>query len=335
MSLDAFSVVVAFFAAVEGVLGALVLVLGLREARATPGPAAEARRPLLALSGAALVGVAVVSVPLLWLLLASWVPRWPGVMCVEGVRRIGTGTIGPSSWLPGLVNALDLTKLATVFAAGAWVALRRASGGAPVRAAALAAAALGLVALVDGAVEAAFVVLPRDGIRATAGCCTTPEAAAALDEGLTAAGATETGGEALSTGLVAGLSAVLGGLALRFRRRMGEGRARALPLGLIAIAGLALLPPAARHLAEFVAPRVLGLPFHRCVWCAFAQAPETIVAAALLVGAAFSTGWALLAGVFGSAGSRAGEAAVVRTLLGAAAFGYLGAAVMAISFSAL
>ena len=103
MSLDAFSAVLGFIACVESVLGATAVALGIRGVRAPPGPAEEVRRPLLALVAATLVVVALVSFPLHYLLLESWVPRWPGLVCVEGVRRIGTGTVGPSRWLPGLV----------------------------------------------------------------------------------------------------------------------------------------------------------------------------------------------------------------------------------------
>src|SRR6185436_8372344 len=97
MPVDAFSVLVAFLAALEGALGVVLFVLGLRDAAETRRAAAPAegddRRPLLAATG---VAVAVASWPLHYLLLDSWVARWPGIMCVEGVRRIGTGSLGPA-----------------------------------------------------------------------------------------------------------------------------------------------------------------------------------------------------------------------------------------------
>jgi hypothetical protein len=154
MSLDAFSVVLGFFAVVEVALGIAAAVLGSREAG---GGASEERRPLLALVAAALLGVAALSFPLHYLLLESWVPRWPGIMCVEGVRRIGAGTLGAARWLPGIVAALDLSRILVVFAAGAWLVLRR---GPFARRAAWAAILLGLVAALDGGAALAYVLLP-------------------------------------------------------------------------------------------------------------------------------------------------------------------------------
>src|SRR5258705_3949557 len=110
MSLDAFSVIVAFLAVLEVALGITAVTLGIREMRASPSTAAagDDRRPLLVLVGATLLAVALVSLPLFYLLLGSWVPRWPGVMCVEGVRRIGLGSEGAAGWLPSLVAAVDI-----------------------------------------------------------------------------------------------------------------------------------------------------------------------------------------------------------------------------------
>ena len=60
----------------------------------------EDRSYLLALVGLLTLGLNLISWPLLYLLLQSYVPQWPGVMCVYGVTRIGTGSAGPSRFLP-------------------------------------------------------------------------------------------------------------------------------------------------------------------------------------------------------------------------------------------
>ena len=252
MSLDGFTVVSAFLAAVEVALGGVAVALGIREARARADAGGAApRRPLLPLVAAALAATAVVSIPVGWLLLESWIPRWPGVMCVAGVRRIGEGTVGASRFLPDLAAALDFTRLLVLFAAGAWLVLRRSAAvGAP-RRAAIAAAILGAVALVDGAASFGFAVLPREEVHLEAGCCTVPQRG---DERLAAGPGG--GGDGLPAALI-GVAALLGAGALAARGRPGTGL---LPLGVLALLAAASLPLAARFLAEVAAPAVLRSP---------------------------------------------------------------------------
>ncbi len=329
MSLDAFSVLVGFLAVVELGLGSLAMVLGIREARTPFGPAAELRRPLLALVSGTLVAVALVSCPLFYLLLASWVPRWPGIMCIEGVRRIGMGTVGAARWLPDLLSALDLTKLLVVFLAGAWVVLRRSPGTSAGLRAALVAIALGLVTSLDGAAAFAYVVLPKEEVRPAAGCCTAAAHEPARDAGLAPSNAAD--GPDRSPRTAAGFiaaAAVLGIGTGMVRRRGPWGRGRAAALALLAALAAASLPAAAGFLANVAAPALLDLPYHHCVWCAFASAPETLVGASLYLGAVLCAGWALVARMASAGGGDGGDPRRIRGLLGAASFGFLGTAAM-------
>jgi len=327
VSLDAFSVVVTFLAVIEVVLGVTAAVLGVRQLRASPattdGP--DVRRPLLALVAATLVVVTVVSAPLFYLLLASWVPRWSGVMCVEGVRRIGLGATGAVGLLPRLVGALDIAKPLVVFAAGAWMVLRRATGIAAMRWAACAAIALGCIAAFDGAAQAAYVVIPKEEVEANAGCCTTTTHAAARDAGLTPGGrasADDTRGVAAA---FLASAAALGVAALFARRRAGIAGmpASGAVFGLLAAA---TIPLATSYLADVVAPAVLHLPYHRCVWCAFSAAPETILGAALYLAGVFCIGWAWIARITSVHGADGADPAP--RLYGVAGFCLLGAASM-------
>ena len=59
---------------------------------------------------ASAVGLGLASWPLLYLLLQSYVPEWPDVMCIYGVTRVGAGSVGASRFLPGLVTALQVLK---------------------------------------------------------------------------------------------------------------------------------------------------------------------------------------------------------------------------------
>jgi len=326
VSLDAFSVVVAFLAAVEVALGVAAVVLGARQLRRPPATAGETdvRRPLIALVAATLVVVTIVSAPLFYLLLASWVPRWSGVMCVEGVRRIGLGASGAVGMLPRLVGALDVAKPLVVFAAGAWMVLRRVPGTAATRRAACAAIALGCIAAFDGAAEAAYVVVPKEEVVADGGCCTAATRAVARDAGLTPDGAAADGGRGIAAAFAA-TTAALGVASLAARR--GTGLAGRPVAGAVLCAAAAVtIPLATTYLADVVAPAVLHLPFHRCVWCAFASAPETIVGAALFLGGVFCVGWASIARIASVHGADGADPAP--RLYGTASFCLLGAASM-------
>jgi hypothetical protein len=83
----------------------------------------EDRGYLLLLLAWLLLVLNVTAWPIFYLLLQSCVPEWPGVMCIYGVTRIGTGSLGASLFLPTLVKALELLKPGPVFLSGAWFVL--------------------------------------------------------------------------------------------------------------------------------------------------------------------------------------------------------------------
>ena len=66
----------------------------------------EERNYLLSLLALLLLGLNLASWPLLYLLLQSYVPDWPGVMCIYGVTRVGAGSTA-SSIPPALLTALQ------------------------------------------------------------------------------------------------------------------------------------------------------------------------------------------------------------------------------------
>src|SRR5438105_8292295 len=130
MILNTYAILMAFLGLLRLFLGVLVLGLGLLAWRAgrlaaTPDnrDAVETRSYLVLLVTILLVGLSVFSWPLLYLLLQSYVPEWPGVMCIYGVTQIGADTLGASRLLPDLLRLLQWTKPALVFAGGAWFVL--------------------------------------------------------------------------------------------------------------------------------------------------------------------------------------------------------------------
>src|SRR4051794_36975076 len=114
MILNAYSVLDAFVALLRLPLGLLAVALGAaawRRWHRLAGP--EDRKPLedrnylLSLLALLVLGLNLAAWPLLYLLLQSYVPEWPGVMCIYGVTRIGAGGVGSSRFLPGLLTALQ------------------------------------------------------------------------------------------------------------------------------------------------------------------------------------------------------------------------------------
>ena len=236
MILNPFSVLAAFAAVLRIAIGLLVLFAGVRamrrwrSSRHREVEAGEERFYLLLTLSATLVGLAVVSWPLLYLVLQSYVPEWPGVMCIQGVTRIGTGSIGASGWLPGLVAFLETAKPALVFVAGGWLVLhlvnRRDRTGALTGRVLGALLLCGLLAALDGAGELLYLLIPNQERFLAAGCCSfagEPVAAAGAEPiaHLVARQDGSSGGLTIaffSVGL-----ALLGTITLALRRRASRG----------------------------------------------------------------------------------------------------------------
>jgi hypothetical protein len=184
MILNAYAVLDGGLSLLRLALSLLVLALWFSAARAWARRAAdpegrkevEDRSCLLFMLGGLLVALNVLSWPQLYLLLQSYVPEWPGVMCIYGVTRIGAGSIGPARFLPPLLAALQAMKPALVFLSGAWFVLylvNRGTRTAPLTGrvlfALLAATAL---AAADAGSEIAYLAIPKKEESPPGGCCT-------------------------------------------------------------------------------------------------------------------------------------------------------------------
>lgn len=323
------SVLAAFVAAVEVALGVVTLVAALRVASRTTG--ADERLPLLALLGGTLAATSLAGLPLLYLTLASYVPQWPGVMCVQGVTRVGEGSEGPARFLPGLLAALAVLRPAAIAAAGAWVAVRvadrSARTGPLARRVARLVAAAAVLAVAAGAVELAYVVIPKEERFLATGCCVAPSP---IGDRAAESRATIPGVSAQTlTTLYFGGGAALAGAAAWLRSRAERGIA-ALPAVLAATAGIGHLGVSFAYANDVLCPAALALPHHRCAWCLAAAAPETIVGAALqLVGVLAFTWCAVTAIAARHAETEDRARRAMRSLSGWALFGYAGALAIA------
>jgi len=328
---NAFSVVAAFAAILRVVLGLLVLgtgILALKEWRRTRDRndgSGEGRFYLLVTACATLTVLAVVSWPLLYLVLLSYVPLWPGVMCVDGVTRIGEGSVGVSALLPHLLRALAVTKPLLIFASGAWLVLhlvnRRDRTGALTGRVLAALLLCAFLAVADGAVETAYLFVPKQEKTLAAGCCAQEADVDPARSGSLPVVAADAGGRAL---LSVVFLAVAAGIVLALTAAIRRGGAWLA----VSLAGALLsLPIGLVFVLDVAAPDFLHLPYHHCVYCLARSMPETLVGILLYVLGAFGAGWAFAARRFGKGGGT-GEGVSV-PLLRMARFSYLGALLMA------
>ncbi len=337
MILNSYAVLDGFLSLLRLLLGLLTVGLGLalwRQQRINPfgeqRQSLEDRCHLLFLMATVLVGLNVTSWPVLYLLLQSYVPEWPGVMCIYGVTRIGTESVGISRFLPPLVRGLEIVKPAQVFAGGTWFTLylvNRHTHTAPLRGRVLLAALLvGLIAVIDAAAEVAYLVIPKKEEWLSAGCCTT-----ALDN----AGPARFLPPALFEGeyqprlyaayYAVNLIVVLTLIVSRAAWRKGRSKAMILLLGLAAISWVVNI----FFLTEIAAPALLNLPEHHCPYDLLPQAPESMIAIILFVIGSFSIGWAYLANWLGNTGeTRPFLPVLVGRLLTVALIGYLGSLIL-------
>jgi hypothetical protein len=330
MTVSTYTVVAAFVSVLEFALGAVALVAAVRLlVRREPheredGAAAQA----LFLPGVVLAGLSALSIPLLYLLLRSWVPQWPDAMCVQGVARIGAGASGATGLLPSLLSALVVTKPLVAFAAGAWILVHladRRTETAPLAGrVVLLLGVSGAAAVLDAALEGTYLLLPKVQPAFASGCCTTATLVPGGD-GVAAAPLAVTAA-LVATALGAALAAHLG------VRALASGRVAATWSVASAVCAVGTLWSGSGFLSGVLAPSRLRLPFHGCVHCLLDGAPEYAAAVALGLVGAWCAGWAAV--VSGSAaGTAAAEPAraLCRRLLGVASFALPAAAAMGLS----
>jgi hypothetical protein len=339
MILNTYAVLAAFVSLLRLGLGMLVLGLGLvawRTWRRTP-PNDEGRKNLedrsylLFLMGGTLLALNVIAWPLFYLLLQSYVSEWPGIMCIYGVTRIGSGSLGPARHLPPLISAVQILKPALVLLSGAWFVLyllNRRTRTAPLTGRVLLVLlAAGLLAVGDAAAELSYIAIPKREEFPSAGCCTGAfdQSTAARFLPATLIGENDAGRWSGAYYILnAGLILVVAVCARLWRQRLS--RSGLVPLVLAAAAVVAVN---AVFLVEVAAPRLIHLPYHHCPYDLVPRAPESLVAVALFLGGTFCVGWAgVAAWLGGSPETTRLLPAMVSRLLQLAAFAYLWSLVM-------
>jgi hypothetical protein len=299
MILNSYAVLLSFVALLRLLAGVAVLVAGAAAWRARSRPTtpegrdkAEDRTYLVFLLALLLVGLNLVSWPLLYLLLQSYVPEWPGVMCVYGVTQVGKGSLGTSRFLPDLLRFLELTKPALVFAGGAWFvlyALNRQTRTAPLsHQLFIVLLPLGAVAAADAAAELSYVAIPKKEVFVEGGCCTAAEDSAARFLPPILVG---DAGRPWLYGAFYGANLGLA-LALFVLTRRSHAAPGSIRLGLLLLGGVLALAVSGLFLVEVAAPALLHLPYHHCAYDLIPRVPEAVAAIVVYLAGCFSLGWA-------------------------------------------
>lgn len=272
----------------------------------------------------ALLGLSLVSWALLYLVLDSFVPQWPGAMCIYGVTRIGAGASRPQAWLPTLVTAAQVLKPMLVFAAGGAVMVyrvyRRVGTRELLPRVAAALLVMSLVAVVDAGVELAYLGIPKREAPVTTGCC---GASAVETESYSPPSAVD---DRRTTEAYYACQALMIVLLALAARRPAEARQSPWSLSLLVVAGLSLAV-SGKFLVDVAAPALLHLPYHHCLYDLVGHVPETVVAIGLLFWGTFCVGWSAIAGWFGRPAKGAVPVEALR-LPAWALLGYAGSLVM-------
>jgi hypothetical protein len=336
MILNGYAILIAFIGLLRLALGLLVVgaAVAAWRARGRPVPldgqtVLENRGYLLSLLTLLLIGLNFASWPLLYLLLQSYVPEWPNVMCIYGVTQVGTGSVGPSRILPDLLLVLQVIKPAVVFAGGGWFVLyllnRRTLTGPLLGRLFIVLVLLGALAAVDAAAELAYIAIPKKEEFPPGACC--------LQGGgdFTRFFPPEVVGDAARPWLVAAFAVLNLGLILALAaatRRRGAAPGAG-GLASLVVAGVAGFAVSALFLVEVAAPRLLHLPHHHCAYDLIDKVPEAVVAAALYVAGFFFLGWAGVARWLGRTPETAPAlAGTVRCLLSLSLWAYAAALAM-------
>ncbi len=303
MILNVFTVISAFLALVGLVLAILTCVVAARgllalrgRPQSAPLDSVEDRVHLLGLLVAVLAGVRFLAWPHFYFLLKSYVPELSafGVMCVYGVTRIQ----------PDMVTTLQITKPLLLLGMGLWwilgVADRRNKTPVFLRVRFVGLLPLASLAAFDCVVEAIYLVVRKVGQPVT--CCTQflETQAAGVSQNVSPLAAEGVGSPAVTVAAYFSLNALLiagafylnsygGWHGQRWRGRVFPKAAE--PAGpfigkSLIFAGLVLIPLVNLALTRWawldtVAPRVLQLPYHHCIYELITNIPALSFAAVM------------------------------------------------------
>lgn len=290
MILNVYTVIAAFLAGVAGLAAVFLIALSARAwlgSRSAPnaggGPSLEERVHLIALLLATLGIIRVVAWPHFYLMLKSYVEPLAvfGVMCSFGVTRVQ----------PDLVLALQIMKPMVLLVIGFWWLVshidRQTTTGALLRARAFLGIVAGILVLAECSTELVYLFSQKVGQRVT--CCTQFLETSAANIGAGAGPFRMVGLDDTATTVVLFLllQAVVIAMALWMKKRVARGTGTPSIVSPIVLLFLSMASLWITRWVwiDLVAPRVLELPYHHCLYELVTDIPAFSLAAVLaLVG---------------------------------------------------
>ena len=335
MILNLLSVLLLFIDAVSLVLmtwGTLAAIkLLCRDAKDEDGGLGLERASYLVLLIACVVlMIRIIGWPFFYLVLWSFVPEITGAMCIFGVTQVK----------PWLTNVLEIMKPVSVFLFGAWLLLhsldRKTKRSDLLRRKLFFLSIMGPIIILECVAE--MWLLAKISPSITVSCCTTvtdllnrptrvvPDALLGARYGFFL----EAGYWAAAV-LMISLMAVL----LWIKRLEGL-RHRRLWLGFAAAMSVLVTSPLfVLAMIETIAPRIMKLPFHHCLYCLWQYVPSSILIFVLFIIGTYAPVWAFVLDLVGSKGEAATLLPVFQRKVYGLGIASMGASVVLLAVHAL
>ena len=301
MILNVFSIIEIFIGLISMILmawgGSLALILAIRWRSASTveeKSEIEKRSHLVLLVAVVVLGIRLFSWPLFYATLQSFVPDIDGAMCIFGVTQVKKTLIGVS----------ELIRPVSFFLMGGWLlinSLDQKTRTSPLMGIKLYFLSITAVVVVaESLLDVALMF--QIGPGALVSCCTT--VTDILERPTRLIPQSVLGGEYKSilwygyyTGNI--LLMVLCGICLRPITSSPALRWRRPVLGGLFLYSLVNAAVFVLTQIEIHAPRIMGLPFHHCLYCLWQYVPDTILMYILFILGTFAIGWAFLLDMVG------------------------------------
>lgn len=303
MILNIYTVVTIFMAILTGILAIIVATMSLmtfmRWNKARTGESRtieENRSYLLLLMAVVILTVKLPSWPFFYVTLQSYISHIPGAMCIFGVTQAQ----------PYLSGIAQIFKPVVFFAIGSWLLLNgidRTTESSPLfRRKFIFLSLISLLILMDSIIDLAYFT--SFDIESEVSCCTIffdlPERTTALLP-LTILGE---GYENYITSIYSLSNIILIAVITSFYFNISLRSLKQISLIIIFITGtiLSLGNAFITTLAffEVIAPELMELPHHHCIYCMWQYAPDSIFITALFIIGTFSINWAFVLYISGN-----------------------------------
>lgn len=251
--------------------------------------ALESGASFLLLAGVTVLLVKLPAWPLFYAALQSCIPHVQGAMCIYGVTQAR----------PALSAVSQILKPAVFFSSGAWLVLNHLSGrtGSPalLKKNLVLLFIASVLVLADSVGDIAYFTSFDTSVFVA--CCTTVFDLPAEKTSPLAASLLGTRADQWLLPAYYGTNVALVAL-LAVTSRRGTVRTMALPV----MTGVAAFFTSGTTLAAMfavIAPRIMKLPYHHCIYCMWQYSPMSVPMTGLFIAGIFATGWGLTVEVSG------------------------------------